>query len=297
MRRCVLALMLLGWAAAPAAAATLTVEAAPPAADPPEEAEAVVETPPPDLLPDSRVAFGKGPIVRAWLSTPTDRYAHGALGDTLEASSLVVVTDTKEALRLDLPVEAVFEDLTPRIVDLDGDGLHEAVLVVRSGLETGATPAVLLVRDGRIGMTAPAPLGQPNRWLNPIGVADLDADGRQEVAVVETPHGGGTLRIYRWQDGGLEPVAADSGYSNHALGSTTLALHAITDLTGDDRPDILLPGADRQTLKLVGLDKDGGLTVHQTWDLPAAVEGPLSVTADGGVVVPLADGRQARVVR
>lgn len=291
-------LFLLFLTAGPASAATLTIAPAPsPTSDASPEVVPEAGESPPDLLPQSEVAHGAGPIVQAWLSTPTDRYAHGVLGDGLEASSLVIVTTGEQALRVDLPADMVFEDLAPRIVDVDGDGLHESVLTVRSGLDTGAALVVLRVREGTVSVTAGEALGQPNRWLNPIGVADLDADGRQEIAVVETPHIGGTLRIYRWQDTGLQPLASDRGYSNHVLGSSILALHAISDLIGDDRPEILLPGAERMTLKLVGLERDGTLTVHQTWDLPAEAVGPVSVLDDGAVLVPLADGREAVVRR
>lgn len=291
-------LFLLFLTAGPASAVTLTIAPAPPpTSDASPEVVPEAGESPPDLLPQSEVAHGAGPIVQAWLSTPTDRYAHGVLGDGLEASSLVIVTTGEQALRVDLPADMVFEDLAPRIVDVDGDGLHESVLTVRSGLDTGAALVVLRVREGTVSVTAGEALGQPNRWLNPIGVADLDADGRQEIAVVETPHIGGTLRIYRWQDTGLQPLASDRGYSNHVLGSSILALHAISDLIGDDRPEILLPGAERTTLKLVGLERDGTLTVHQTWDLPAEAVGPVSVLDDGAVLVPLADGREAVVRR
>ncbi|PMR68583.1 hypothetical protein CR158_22340 [Halomonas heilongjiangensis] len=45
----------------------------------------------------------------------------------------------------------------------------------------------------------------PNRWLNPVGVADLSGNGEAEIAAVTTPHIGGVLRVYRrsgerWSD-------------------------------------------------------------------------------------------------
>ncbi len=287
-------LALLPTAGHPAAAADLAIGPAP--APPDQAPEAAHMDPPPDLLPDSRVAHGWGPVVRAWLSTPTDRYPHGALGDGLEASALAIGLRDGGVLRLDLPADAVFEDLEPRVVDLDGDERDEAVLLVHSDPRGGAAPAIVHVVDGRVGLTVGPALGTPDRWLNPIGVADLDGDGRMEIAVVETPHIGGTLRVHGWRDGGFMPLAADTGYSNHAFGSTILALHAIADLSGDGRPEILVPGADRRSLKMVSLT-DGALTVLQSWDLPSAVKGPVSVTADRGVLVPLEDGTAARVTR
>lgn len=248
-----------------------------------------------DQLPHSRVAKGDGPITRAWLSDPTGRYAHGVLGDALEAATLNVETTDGAHHRLTLPADAVFEDLTPRLIDLDGDGGTDAVLVVRSSLSQGAAPAIAQLGADGLTLTAAPPLGQANRWLNPVGAADFNGDGLVEIAVVETPHIGGTLPVYQWRDGTLRQLAVDRGYSNHAIDSTTLALHAIADLTGDARPEILVPGADRRTLKLVGLDGDR-LVVHRTRDLAARVVGPVEVTPDG-VRVPLADGSSVKVAR
>jgi hypothetical protein len=40
-------------------------------------------------------------------------------------------------------------------------------------------------------------IGSANRWLAPIGAADLDGDGRVEIAYVDRPHLARTLRIWR----------------------------------------------------------------------------------------------------
>jgi len=78
---------------------------------------------PEGALPDGFVdTSASGDIRRAWYGRPTDRYGHGVLGDAVEGGSLVVETATGERFELTLPETQVFEDITPRIVDLD---IHE----------------------------------------------------------------------------------------------------------------------------------------------------------------------------
>ena len=62
-------------------------------------------------------------------------------------------------------------------------------------------------------------IGQPFRWLNPVGVGDFDGDGRREIAAVVTPHLGVTLKLYEWKGERLEPKHEAAGFSNHAIGS------------------------------------------------------------------------------
>ncbi|MBV6658846.1 MAG: hypothetical protein KI785_13875, partial [Devosiaceae bacterium] len=79
-------------------------------------------SPAPNGLPDGCVAQGAADIARAWYEAPTRRYAHAILGDAIEAGTLAVRTRAGATLRFVLPDNEVFEDRTPRLVDLDGDG-------------------------------------------------------------------------------------------------------------------------------------------------------------------------------
>ena len=47
----------------------------------------------PDQLPLSRLAYGQRNIIKAWFAGSTNRYKHGVLGDSLEASQLIVETN------------------------------------------------------------------------------------------------------------------------------------------------------------------------------------------------------------
>ncbi len=204
----------------------------------------------PDMLPDGIVTEG-GRIAAAWLAGPTSRYRHAVLGDAIEASGLRVALTDGRTLDYRLPPDSVFEDRLARLADLDGDGDRE-LLVVRSYLDAGAALAVLDLTDGAIRIAAEAPaIGLPNRWLNPIGVADFDGDGGPEAAVVITPHIGGVLTLYRLREGVLRRVAAEPGFSNHALGARELGMAAILDADGDGVPDLAVPGAARRSLRIV----------------------------------------------
>lgn len=204
---------------------------------------------PADALPDGLPA--RGGTFTAWLIDPTTRYGHGVLGDAVEAGGLGVVLADGRRLDYRLDAESVFEDLRPRLADLDGDGAEE-IIVVRSYLDRGAALAVFAVRGGAlVHLAETPPIGRSSRWLNPLGVGDFDGDGRPEVAYVETPHIGGTLRIWSLDAGRLVQDGSDRGYSNHTIGSRALGLSAILDLDGDGSDDLMIPSASRRALRLV----------------------------------------------
>ena len=152
---------------------------------------------------------------------PTDRYGHAIMGNLPEWSRLCLSHGADEAC-VTLPATSVFEDMAPRLADMDGDGLDDAV-VVESSVSGGASLAVYR-RDGtRLVRTATPPIGRRNRWLSPIGIADFDTDGRMDVAYVETPHLGKLIKIFSWDDGALTLIARASKFSNHRIGQETVS--------------------------------------------------------------------------
>ena len=204
-----------------------------------------------DRLPDSpRWYFESGTYV--YLVGPTEAYRHGILGDEIEASGFCIVGDeTDHAVRLSLGPDSVFEDRYVRPIDLTGDGQKELV-VIRSYLDRGAALAVYRLVDGGIEHLAETPpIGIPNRWLNPAEVADFDGDGRVEIAYVETPHIGGTLRVLELVDGELRQEQAVAGFSNHAIGSRRLDLSALLDWNADGVADLAMPANGRRRLRVV----------------------------------------------
>ena len=204
---------------------------------------------PPDALPDGRVVEGRRTVARAWLAEPTARYDHGVLGDAIEAGSLVVERRDGRRDVVRLPSDAVFEDLEPRIADLDGE---ERIVVVKSHVQRGSALAVAGERNGRFEILAETPpIGSPHRWLNPAGIADFDGDGRIDIAVVQMPHAAGRLQLWSWRNGGLEKSIELPDVANHVIGSRVLRMSAVADFDGDGRPDLAIPSFDRRELRII----------------------------------------------
>lgn len=206
---------------------------------------------PEGALPDGRVATGTRDVARAWLAEPTGRYDHGVLGDNIEAGSLVVEARDGKRHTVRLKGDAVFEDLEPRLADLDGDG-HDEIVVVKSYLKLGSALAVVALRQGRYEIVAETtPLGGPNRWLNPAGIGDFNGDGKTDIALVRQPHVIGELELWNWADGRLRRTATLPGVSNHIAGTRALHMSAAADFDGDGVLDIALPSLDRSRLRIV----------------------------------------------
>lgn len=177
--------------------------------------------------PGSGEARAEGPgIVWAAFSDATDRYDHGILGDAVEAGGLRAATATLGPcdLAVILPATRVFEDIAPRLADLDGDGAAE-IVVVETEIARGAMLAVYGLRGDRlVQLAATAPIGRTHRWLAPAGIGDLDGDGRVEIAYVDRPHRARILRVVRYDPAGprLTEVAAAEGHTNHRIGDPTI---------------------------------------------------------------------------
>lgn len=249
---------------------------------------------PADILDDGEVTLGQQDIARAWLTDPTDRYGHGVLGDAIEAGGLALERADGRVARYKLDAGSVFEDRRVRLIDLDRDGRDEAI-VVQSYLDAGAALAVFGLDASGVAFLSEVPaIGRVNRWLNPAGAADFDGDGRIEIAFVETPHIGGTLRLYEYRDGKLHEDHAARGFSNHAIGSREQALAAVHDWTGDGVPDIAVPNARRNALRFVtfagGRLREFDGAVHDQEIVTAVRPAILDATGNVYAVYGLEDG-------
>jgi hypothetical protein len=205
---------------------------------------------PQDALADGRIAVGERDIARVWFAEPTGRYDHGILGDKVEAASLAIETRDGARQTVRLPHDAVFEDLSPRLADLDGDGRDE-IVTVKSYLARGAALAVIAAHRDRYRVVAETPpIGEPRRWLDPAGIADFTGDGKADVALVRMPHRLGQLELWEWR-GGLHKRAELDGFANHVAGSRAIAMSAVADFNGDGIADLALPSFGRDSLRIV----------------------------------------------
>ena len=96
--------------------------------------------------------------------------------------------------------------------------------------------------DGRHVTTAY--IGQPHRWLAPVGAADFDADGRIEIAYVDRPHLLETLRLVRLEGRELREIAALRGVTNHRIGWNYIVGGV---RTCSARPEMILATGDWST--------------------------------------------------
>jgi hypothetical protein len=190
-----------------------------------------------------------GPVVEARYVGVTRDYAHGVLGDALEAEGLLVRYDDGAHVVCDTVLagpDRVFEDTSPRLADVDQDGLND-VVAVASHRQYGAR----LELYGYPGpgeafqlLAHTAYIGTPYRWLAPAGIADFDGDGRVDIAYVETPHLGKTLKIVTPRGDQLVEIASQSGFSNHRIGEAWIT-GGVRDC-GDGPEIVLADGAWRR---------------------------------------------------
>ena len=223
-------------------------------------------------IPHSVVAQSSGEgIVKAMLSCGTDRYAHAVLGDAIEAACLIVEDEAGAVVQLDLPNHQVFEDLIPRIADVNSDGQNDVVLV-RSGSRTGAALTVYSLTyagtDTQLTeLDATPAIGTANRWLAPVGVADFNNDGVQDIAYVQTPHIGGILRVWSIMDGDFKEIMQSRGYSNHSIGDTRVSTAKIKDINNDGVMDIALPDQRRQKTVWITLYPEFAILQSKAYEL------------------------------
>lgn len=218
-------------------------------------------------LPDGHVAAGPGQLV-AYLSSPTDEYAHGVLGDAIEAGSITILSNAPPRT-IELAPQ-VAEERGVLLRDLDQDGTPEIVTVLADALE-GAFLAAFST-DGRMVARGDA-VGRGFRWRHLIGAGPLGPNGEELTAAVVTPHIGGSIEYH---DESLSVLARLPGYSSHAYGSPGLGDAWIVNLDSDARWEILLPTQRRTRLEAVTLSRQGPRTLWR-YELDARLSSNLAI--------------------
>jgi hypothetical protein len=238
-------------------------------------------------LPNSHVANGTQDIQTAWLTSPTQRYPHSALGTRTHAGSVTVQLASGKTVVYELPINRVFEDLTPRLVDLDKDGKDELILIESDALRGSSVVVLGLQSDKLVELARSPPTGSTFRWLNIVGAADFDGDGKLDVAAITTPHIGGTLKLYHYRPPQLVAYASTMDVSNHLMGSPEQRLAVIVPLQ-NVRPTVIVPDMSLKALHALRWQANGQwLELSDVMPLSAKIERLTPIK--GGACALLAD--------
>lgn len=236
------------------------------------------------------------PVIEgAWFG-PADRaHGHDALGTgryPWRVHAIVRDSGRQHAIHFELAGDSAFEDGLVRLTDLDTDGSPEIVLVAASR-QSGAAVMVLGVgrRDGALVLLerARSPSVGPGRWLNPVGFADFHEDGQQDVIAVTTPHIGGVLTLYRYQQPHLVPVAHERDVSNHVYGAVEQQLAAV--IIRDGRRCIAIPNQSRLRLRYLAPTPSGSWVSVAPDEL---FDHPIQSIRVNGTGLQVRAGRQVR---
>jgi hypothetical protein len=205
--------------------------------------------------------------VAASLSEPTDRYPHDVLGGIPSFTRLSVTAQVCSGCaapvitgHLTLTAPLVFEDVAPRLWDVTGDGRPE-VVVVQSHADLGARLTVWALREADATdaplfslLAATDYIGTRFRWLAPLGQGDFTGDGKTEIAYVETPHLGRTLRLVGLEGDRLVERGSLAGVTNHRIGEEVIA-GGVRDCGG--AAEAVLASSDWRRMVAVSWDSGG----------------------------------------
>lgn len=244
-------------------------------------------------LPDARIVVHGKQL--ALLAEATTAYAHGVLGDSIEAGaiSLLDLDGTAEQSRvISLPEGDVVEGIWPISADVTGDGAADLVVTLSNAVGGARIGAWDDIAD--TWLLGPS-IGTGYRWRHVIAVGPFAPSGQAEIAVVRTPHIGGILEFYSpGTPESLVVTATRSGVTSHRLGSRNLDMGLAGDFDGDGTPEVVLPDMSRGALVATQRIADGA-EQRWTFELPVKVTSNLMAGAWGAgrttLAAGLADGR------
>lgn len=244
----------------------------------------------PEPLPDTRI-LTDGDNRFLILTGPTSQYGHGVLGDKTEARGFSIISATGKELST-MVSGGVVEGTSAIWSDLDGDSLRE-VLLTKSNASHGARLEAY-DEKGNLVATGPA-IGSGYRWLHQLAVANFGPLGQLEIALIRTPHIGGTVEFYKMEGNKLMITASKKGYSSHVLGSRNMDMALAGDLDSDGQVELLVPTDSMDALAALRRVGDG---VVEAWrlDLPGPLLTNIAVTEiNGKAAVGVGTGKTLRL--
>lgn len=139
-------------------------------------------------------------------------------------------------------------------------------------------------------------IGQGFRWRHQLVVGPFGPEGEIEFVDVVTPHIGGIVSFYQFEEGELHLVADLKGYTSHIIGSRNLDMAFAADLDGDKRIELLLPSQDLAELGVISRNP-GGAEVERKIPVGGKLTTNLAAVTltDGSLAVGV--GREDAVLR
>lgn len=216
-----------------------------------------------NALPDARiVSDGKRLLL---LTQPTTQYAHGVLGDRVEAAGLTMVDLDLTPPRITtfaVPEDQVIEGISPIWTDIDDDGTSEIIVTLSNNRNGGQI--TLYDEQGQILAQGPG-IGQGFRWRHQLAVAPFGPNREIELVDVLTPHIGGVVEFRAIEGQSLTITGSVPGFTSHVIRTRNLDMAAAADFDSDGAIELILP--DQRRTRLGAISRiPGGAQVD--WELP-----------------------------
>jgi hypothetical protein len=194
------------------------------------------------------------------LTDPVGSYPHGALGDILEPTKLLLLewchnNDNKtksdfclkEMFKLPSGME-VFETIRPIMIEYVNRTITlKDVVLVASSTDVGS--AAYIYDDTSSMVFSSEPIGQGFRWLLILG--SIMVNNNQSMLVInETPHLSG---IVKFIDIINNKTLSIDGFSAHDYGSRNIGMYAISDVDNDGQDDLIIPTLNKKKIALLSI--------------------------------------------